>query len=100
MAVIRKPVPNETQSMYAIELAEGRRQELSHFASRGLRNVAGVRLFARPLEETAVIDPQLADLVADHAGRDAQLPGGLGTLPARRLQGVGDHVLLLRSTRS
>ncbi len=52
------------------------------------------RAAAGPLEQALVIDVQIADLVADHAGGDAELARRGVDVSLRPLEGVGDQVSL------
>src|SRR4051812_37602510 len=45
--------------------------------------------------EAVLVDPVLADLVADDPLRGIQEPGRAGAVAARALEGVEDHVLLV-----
>ncbi|MGC1717958.1 MAG: hypothetical protein WA746_03130 [Isosphaeraceae bacterium] len=52
------------------------------------------RAAAGPLEQALVIDVQILDLVADHAGRDAEVARRSVDVSLRPLEGVGDQVAL------
>src|SRR5271157_5020529 len=53
-----------------------------------------LRAAAVPLEQALVIDAQILDLVADHAGRDAEVARRGVDVSLRPLEGVGDQVAL------